>query len=268
MTLPKPNQSRRRLLRAPLLRRDSMGESYHVLTFDLGVDMTIFAGNFAMVRGSAWGDSPLLPRPMSLIDSGSRPSILIKVMGEGTRRMAHASPGEPFDLLMPLGNTFSPCPKELRPVLVAGGVGVAPLLFLAREMAARGIRPIVLYGGRTAQDLPLDDELAKVASLLLFTEDGSRGEKGRVTIGLEQVLERLDRRAKVYTCGPERMMAAVAKICANLDIACEVSMETPMACGYGVCLGCPVERTSGGYLYACVEGPCIDARTIAWEKGR
>lgn len=268
MTSPHVDNPKRRLVRAPLLKRDSIGASYHVLTFDAGEEIAAGAGNFAMVRGSAWGDAPLLARPMSLIDSGRHPSILIKVVGEGTRRMAHASPGEPFDLLLPLGNTFSPCPEDRRPVLVAGGVGVAPLLFFARELASRGVRPLVLYGGRSAQDLPLNEELAKVADLEIFTEDGSRGETGRVTVGLERALDRLDRRAKVYTCGPDRMMAAVAAICERLDVPCEASLETPMGCGYGVCLGCPVERTSGGYMYACVEGPCIDARTIAWEKGR
>jgi len=265
---PKPEKQGRRLVRAPLLRRDSMGASYHVLVFDAGEPIAVRAGNFAMVRGASWGSAPLLARPMSLVEGGSRPSILIKVVGEGTRRMAEASPGELFDLLLPLGNSFSPCPPELRPVLVAGGVGVAPLLFLAREKAAEGVRPIALYGGRTANDLPLSDELEKVADLLVFTEDGSRGEKGRVTVGLERELEKLGRRAKVYTCGPDRMMAAVAAICEKLDVPCEASVETPMGCGYGVCLGCPIEKRSGGYMYACVEGPCMDAKEIAWEKGR
>src|SRR5277367_5371175 len=104
-----------------------------------------------MVRSAAWGQAPLLPRPMSLLTSGDRPSILIKVVGEGTRRLAHASSGEPFDLLAPLGVPWHPCPEGRRPLLVAGGVGVAPLLFLARDLAALGgPRPLVLYGARTA----------------------------------------------------------------------------------------------------------------------
>lgn len=266
MNAPHPEQSRRRLVRAKLVRREAIGSSYHVLTFDAGEEVHAFAGNFAMVRGASWGDAPLLPRPMSLIEGGREPSILIKVVGEGTRRMALAAPGEPFDLLLPLGNRFSPCPDDRRPVLVAGGVGVAPLLFLAREMAARGMRPLVLYGGRTASDLPLSEALEEVADLVVFTEDGSRGERGRVTLGLERAIEEHARKVKVYTCGPDRMMAAVAKIAAQLGIPCEASLETPMGCGYGVCLGCPVEKTSGGYMYACVEGPCINAETIAWEK--
>jgi len=256
----------RKLMRVSLLRRDSMGSSYHVLTFDAGEDVVAYPGQFAMVRGGAWGDAPLLPRPMSLLESGRRPSILIKIVGEGTQRMAHASPGEPFDLLLPLGNRWSPCPDGVRPLLVAGGVGVAPLLFFARELWQKGIRPVTLYGGRSAADLPLHEELAHVSDLRLLTEDGSRGTHGRVTALLEPALAEMAGPAKVYTCGPDRMMAAVAAICEKLGVPCEASLETPMACGYGVCLGCPVRKSAGGYLYACTEGPCVDARAIAWNE--
>jgi dihydroorotate dehydrogenase electron transfer subunit len=258
--------AQRRLLRVSLLRRDSMGSSYHVLTFDAGDEIVAHPGQFAMVRGAAWGDAPLLPRPMSLLETGRRPSILIKIVGEGTQRMALASTGEPFDLLLPLGNRWSPCPPGVTPVLVAGGVGVAPLLFFARELASGGVRPITLYGGRSAADLPLHEELAQASDVRLLTEDGSRGTAGRVTALLTPTLRELGGRAKVYTCGPDRMMAAVAGICDSLGVPCEASLETPMACGYGVCLGCPVRKTSGGYLYACTEGPCVDAKMIAWDE--
>jgi dihydroorotate dehydrogenase electron transfer subunit len=257
--------TKRALMQLPLLRRDSMGPSYHVLTFDAAQEIVAFPGQFAMVRGATWGQAPLLPRPMSLLEPGRRPSILIKIVGEGSRRLAHASPGEPFDLLMPLGNRWSPCPEKHTPVLVAGGVGIAPLLFFARELSAAGIRPVTLYGGRTATDLPLHDELARVSDVHLLTEDGSRGTKGRVTALLEPALRDAGRPAKIYTCGPDRMMAAVAAIAATMGVPCEASLETPMACGYGVCLGCPVKRASGGYLYACTEGPCVDARAVAWQ---
>jgi len=252
-------------MQMPLLRRDSMGPNYHILTFDAGEEIVAFAGQFAMVRGATWGQSPLLPRPMSLLEAGRRPSILIKIVGEGSRRLAHASPGEPFDLLLPLGNRWSPCPAGHRPVLVAGGVGIAPLLFFARELAREGVRPIVLYGGRRGSDLPLHDELGRVADVHLLTEDGSRGTEGRVTKLIEPVIREAGRPVKIYTCGPDRMMAAVAAISEALGVGCEASLETPMACGYGVCLGCPVKRRSGGYLYACMDGPCVDARTVAWE---
>jgi dihydroorotate dehydrogenase electron transfer subunit len=275
--------SPRRLARLLLHRRDAIGAAYHVLTFAADEPIDARPGQFAMVRGAAWGDAPLLPRPMSLLTAGERPSILVKVVGEGTRRMAHASSDEPFDLLAPLGLPFScsrdpgsaghaagsPCPPPHVPVLVAGGVGVAPLLFLARELAAAGVQPICLYGGRTAADLPLDAEVAAVADLRVATEDGSRGARGRVTVLLDQALDELaaaGRAAKIYTCGPDAMMAAVARACERRGVSCEVSLETPMACGYGVCLGCPVPRREGGFLYACTQGPCVDAAAVAWGR--
>jgi dihydroorotate dehydrogenase electron transfer subunit len=257
---------KRQLVRAPLLRRDSFGPLYHVLSFDAGQDIVARAGQFAMVRGASWGQAPLLSRPMSLVQGGRRPTILIKVVGEGTRRMALAAQGEHFDLLLPLGNRWSACPEAAVPLLVAGGVGIAPLLFFARELAAKGKRPIVLYGGRSKHDLPLDEEISLVADVRLLTEDGSRGAKGLVTALLEPTLAEIGGTAKVYTCGPRRMMGAVAEICAKLHVACEVSLETPMACGYGVCLGCPVETKSGQYVHACVDGPCVDAQTVAWNR--
>ena len=255
--------SDRSLVIAPLLRRESMGAAYHVLTFDAPREVVADAGQFVMVRGAEWGDAPLLPRPMSYLRAGRTPSILIKVVGEGTLRMARAEPGEPFSLLGPLGVPWRAHDPARRPILVAGGVGVAPLLFLARVLAAGGARPIVVYGGRTAKDLPLDDEVSELAELLVTTEDGSRGVRGRVTDALSDLLTAP---VEVYTCGPDRMMAAVAATCAERDVPCEVSLETPMACGYGVCLGCPVPATGGGYLYACTHGPCIDARSIDWSR--
>ncbi|MEJ7734431.1 MAG: dihydroorotate dehydrogenase electron transfer subunit [Polyangiaceae bacterium] len=261
--------SKRTLHRLALHRRDSIGAAYHVLTFHAEQPLAVEAGQFAMVRGAAWGDAPLLPRPMSLLTGGHRPSILIKVVGEGTRRMAHASGGEPFDLLAPLGIPWSACPTDRTPLLVAGGVGVAPLVFLARKLGER--KALSIYGGRTADDLPMHEELAALGELRVATEDGSRGTRGRVTVALEVALDELARAAtppKVYCCGPDRMMAAVAALCATRGVDCEVSLETPMACGYGVCLGCPVKKSAGGYLYACTEGPCIAAERIDWQATR
>ncbi|GMV19900.1 MAG: dihydroorotate dehydrogenase electron transfer subunit [Polyangiaceae bacterium] len=254
---------RRAQLVAPLLRRESMGAAYHVLTFDVGKDQGALPGQFVMVRGAEWGDAPLLPRPMSYLTGGATPSILIKVVGEGTTRMARAEPGEPFALLGPLGVPWRAPSAGRRPVLVAGGVGVAPLLFLGRALRAAGLLPVAVYGARTKKDLPLDDELAALAELHVTTEDGSRGVKGRVTDVLERLL---GEDTEVFTCGPDRMMAAVADICARRDVPCEVSVETPMACGYGVCLGCPLPARGGGYVYACTQGPCIDARRIDWSR--
>jgi dihydroorotate dehydrogenase electron transfer subunit len=260
------------LVSARVLERRAVGSSYHLLTFESATPVPAYPGHFAMVRSSAWGTAPLLARPMSLLAGGARPAMLIKVVGEATRRMAESAPGEQYSLLGPLGRPWTPPAEATGTILVAGGVGVAPLLFLARAIAETrpDKRPVALYGGRTASDLPLCDELAAVADLSVSTEDGSRGLRGRVTALLEARLRESAQpptEAKVYTCGPLAMMAAVARICERVGMACEVSLEAPMACGYGVCLGCPVPRQGDdGYLHACTEGPCVDAARIDWDR--
>ncbi|MBI5538133.1 MAG: dihydroorotate dehydrogenase electron transfer subunit [Deltaproteobacteria bacterium] len=258
---PRPRQ-----VVVPLLRRDSIGASHHVLTFDCEQPLEAAPGQFAMVRGAQWGESPFLPRPMSILTAGRRPSILVKVVGEGTRRLASSEPGELFTVHAPLGVGWAPCPEDRVPVLVAGGVGVCPLVFLARGLTEQGRRAIALYGGRSAGDLPLDDELAEVTDLRIATEDGSLGQLGRVTVLLESAIEETKGRLKVYACGPRAMMARVVEMCRAADAPCEVSLETIMGCGYGVCLGCAVPKVGGGYLYACSEGPCVDGHAIAWES--
>lgn len=254
-----------RQVEVPLVRRDSIGASHHVLTFEFDTPLEAQAGQFAMVRGATWGEAPFLPRPMSLLNDGKRPSILVKVVGEGSRRLAASEPGDTFTVLAPLGRPWSPCPSDQTPILVAGGVGVCPLLYLARELTKTGRRPIALYGGRTAADLALDDELADTSDMRVATEDGSLGDMGKVTVLVERALSETRGKAKIYTCGPEPMMAAVVRLAREASVPCEVSLETVMACGYGVCLGCAVPRTDGTFLYACSDGACVDGYVIDWD---
>jgi dihydroorotate dehydrogenase electron transfer subunit len=257
-----------RVAEMPLSRRDDLGHGYHVLRFAPDAPIDAQAGHFAMVRSVAWGSAPLLPRPMSLLTAGAEPSILIKVVGDGTARMALAGAGERFTLHAPLGRPWPmPQPGETA-LLVAGGVGVAPLIYLAEVLAARSVAVHSLYGGRTERDLPLSDALQQHGALDVTTEDGSRGSAGRVTLLLERDLAAHRGRAtRIYVCGPHAMMAAVAKIAADHDVPCEASLEAPMGCGYGVCLGCPAPKKDGGYLYTCVDGPCVDATCIDWSRG-
>ena len=275
-----------RLLRVPLVQRESLGAGYFLLHFELGDEppLQTQAGHFAMVRCEDWGQAPLLARPMSLVTGGDRPSILIKVVGEGTGRMASDPIGANYTLLAPLGQPWAPAENVSRVILVAGGVGVAPLVFLARQLAQRAaaeqraIEVVTIYGGRTQHDLPLASALESSSTLYVTTEDGSRGMKGRVTdrlalLLLEQasanaeVPDGSQRGSKIYTCGPHAMMAAVAAMAARAGVACDASLEAPMGCGYGVCLGCPAARVDGSYLYTCVDGPCVDAATVDWSRG-
>jgi dihydroorotate dehydrogenase electron transfer subunit len=258
---PPHTPAQRQFASVPLFRRESIGDAYHVLTFDWVGAPPARPGQFAMIRGSNWGHAPLLPRPMSYLSGGSTPTVLVRVYGDGTRRMARAEPGERFDLLGPLGNGWRAPNPRLRPVLVAGGVGIAPLFFLARSLIEQGRSPVFLYGGRSRRDLPLADDLVDKCEVQFTTEDGSRGTRGRVT----DILGRwLGPDTEVFTCGPDRMMARVASLCEAASVPCEASLESPMACGYGVCLGCAVPRRDSTYLYACVDGPCVDALSIDW----
>lgn len=258
------HRPQQQLVMTHLLRRESIGNSYHVLTFETSEENAPLAGQFTMIRSPEWGQAPLLSRPMSYLSGGLTPSLLVKVCGDGTARLGRAEAGEPFLLLGPLGAGWrAPDPKRQQ-VFVAGGVGIAPLLFLARQCQMGSHRkPILLYGGRSERDLPLSDDAAEICQLELSTEDGSLGHHGRVT----ELLERyLTPDSEVFTCGPNAMMAAVAKMCAVRQLPCEVSLEAPMACGYGVCLGCAVPAASGGYLYACVKGPCIEGEKVDWQR--
>jgi dihydroorotate dehydrogenase electron transfer subunit len=254
---------RSQLVTTHLLRRETIGNSYHVLTFENSQSEPAQPGQFTMIRSPEWGQAPLLSRPMSYLSGGTTPSLLVKVCGEGSARLGRAEAGEPFQLLGPLGTGWRPANLARKQVLVAGGVGIAPLLFLARTIARDNHRPILLYGGRSNRDLPLADDAAEFCEVRLATEDGSSGHVGRVT---ELLADCVDDQTEVYTCGPNAMMAAVATYCAGVQVACEVSLEAPMACGYGVCLGCAVPASEGGYMYACVKGPCVESSTVDWQR--
>ena len=164
----------------------------------------------------------------------------------------------------PLGNGYEFDTAELgdrRPLLVAGGVGVAPLLFLAEQMAATGLRPVFLYGARTEDDLPLTGKIAECAELIITTENGAVGEQGLITAPLQRLLAE-DSNALVYSCGPDGMLQAVANVAATGGVPCQVALEAPMACGMGTCKGCAVMSTDGSYKYVCYDGPVFDAGAI------
>jgi len=217
-------------------------------------------GEFVMVRGN-WGVHPVLPRAFSLVESGDTGSILVKAVGDGSTLLAAMRVGDELAVFGPFGNGYGPDGSGRRPLLVAGGVGVAPLLFLAEEMRERGVRPEFFYGARGEDDLPLADRIARVAELTITTEDGAVGERGLVTEPLARLLAE-DDRAMIYSCGPEGMLRAVAGVAARYEVPCQVALEAPMACGMGTCKGCAVMSTDGSYKYVCRDGPVFEASTV------
>lgn len=227
-------------------------------------------GQFVMLeagaRGAARRSDPLLPRPMAVYRAleGGGIEILFKVHGRGTALLADLEPGQRLGIVGPLGRPFPDPPQGARALLVAGGTGIASVYSLAERAHERGAAPEVLLGARSAGDLMGESDFEKLGvPLVLATEDGSRGVRGLVTALLEEKVGS-GAPGTVYACGPTPMMDAAARIAAAAGWPCWVSLENPMACGFGVCLGCAAPLREGGFALVCRDGPVMDASTLAW----
>lgn len=212
------------------------------------------------------GTDPLLPRPFSFLTTTKKDiSILYHVVGAGTRLLAQAKKGDALWVLGPLGTGFSAA-KGKTALLVGGGVGIPPLYHFAQTLDAKTVH--VFLGARDKSLLLCEKDFKKLGvNLHLSTDDGSKGAKGFVTGPFEAFLKKNAAGAAVYTCGPTPMMKAVAKISAKYKVPCQVSVEVPMACGFGVCLGCAVEVEDAGkkrFALACVEGPVFKGDSLVW----
>lgn len=212
-------------------------------------------------------DSPstYLRRPISInmVDyERNEILLLVAAIGEGTRRLVRKKPGEKVNCLLPLGNGFTmPRSTDERVLLVGGGVGIAPMLFLGKRLVEMGVRPSFLLGARTADELLEKNMFSELGDLYLTTEDGSEGEKGYVTNHSILKEKQFDR---IATCGPKPMMMSVARYAKQNDIECEVSLENDMACGLGACLCC-VEDTTDGHVCVCTEGPVLNIKKLLWQ---
>lgn len=250
-----------------VVQREALGGEYFRIRLRPSRPFVAAPGQFAMVKVSD-GIDPLLRRPFSIhrheATSPGDFEILFRAVGAGTKLLARTHVGDRLDVLAPLGQGFRLDAK--RPVLVGGGIGVAPLLFLAEEFLRRGVRPKLLVGGRRDRDILCHEDFGCLAiPYSIATEDGSLGETGLVTRLLEEAL--VDPAgAQVYACGPTPMLAAVARACSLRRVPCQVSMEAHMACGVGACLGCVVPGAAGGYLRVCKEGPVFDSTSLQWTS--
>ncbi len=191
-------------------------------------------------------------------------SFLIKGIGEGTKCLLNSTEGELLSVIFPLGKGFSTPLKKSKILLVGGGVGVAPLLLLAETLVGNGHEIHIVLGGRSVDDLVELAVFSKFGVIHTTTEDGTHGTKGYVTDHAE-MRDHLASYDRIYTCGPEPMMKAVAKLARMHQIACEVSLENTMACGYGVCLCCVTETTEG-HRCVCTDGPVFDIKQLQWQN--
>jgi len=242
-----------------IIERQQLGDQYFrlVLKHD-GAMQPIVPGQFVevLVEGSR---DVMLRRPISVHDvSDSTLTLLIQIVGNGTRRLAEHVVGDRLNVVYPLGHGFTTTmPSGSRVLLVGGGAGTAPLLHLSKELKAHDIHCTILLGGRTASLIPVQDDFRPYGNLLLATDDGSLGHHGIVTTH-PAFAEHYD---MIYTCGPTPMMKAVARSAAQRGIRCEVSLENMMACGVGACLCC-VTDTDQGHRCVCKDGPVFDISTM------
>ena len=234
-------------------------------------------GQFVMVKPAGVTD-PLLRRPFSVFEVLRDPageitgvSILNKRAGRSTRKLYDLEPGDIVSCLGPLGLPFTPVSAPVEAWMVAGGVGLAPFATLAEALAASRTPTTLFYGARTAGELFYLEFFEKLGvRLVLATEDGARGVHGRVTAPLEAALKAVGPAgAMIYACGPEPMLAAVAKLAARYNQRSQVSVERVMGCGLGGCYSCVVPVKHGdehaNLVRSCISGPVFDGAELVWD---
>lgn len=220
------------------------------------------AGQFVEVLPPA--NSTFLRRPISVCNVDETTNtlwLLIRDAGAGTHALNASQPGQKIDIIYPLGHGFSTTlPKASKVLLIGGGVGVAPLIYLGRKLKEAGIEPIFLLGARSKSDLLLLDKFNEIGKVFCSTDDGSFGTPGVVT--QNPVIN--DNFDMMFTCGPMPMMKAVARVAQQNKVECEVSLENVMGCGLGACLCCVEKTKDEGNVCVCTEGPVFNVKRLLW----
>ncbi|MBI3080300.1 MAG: dihydroorotate dehydrogenase electron transfer subunit [candidate division NC10 bacterium] len=268
-----------------------LGHGYFCVAVEAeGLSATFRPGQFFMLRVEN-GSDPLLPRAYSIYrmarsrrGRGARVDLLYKVVGRGTAQLAGLRAGAAVDLLGPLGNAFTVPPGTRELLLVAGGIGVPPVVALAEALAAsrrngrsgRSQRPAIVafLGGRSKPDILCAADFRRAGARAgVATEDGSAGERGLVTDLLERHLEGGSPAGRaIYACGPPGMLRRIAELAAAHEVPGQLSMEAPMGCGIGICMGCAIPvrwheadgREAVRYRLCCTDGPVFEADEVVW----
>jgi dihydroorotate dehydrogenase electron transfer subunit len=218
-------------------------------------------GQFVMVRCGESQD-PLLRRPLGIhrVDSAGRVALLYQVAGRGTAWLSQRKPGDPIDLIGPLGNGFLVKPESRSLLLLAGGIGFTPLAFMADMAIKEGRTATVVMGSRSDKYLYPESQLPEGIKIVIATEDGSCGEKGLVTCLIDKFIGQAD---QVFACGPAAMYKSMAEMERLKGESVQVSLEERMACGVGACYGCTV-KTRNGLKQVCHDGPVFDLAEMVW----
>ncbi len=253
-----------------------------VIDFLLLENKQLNKDNFRLVLQSPYPVSDILPgqfinveikeasevflrRPFSILDvdyQNQTISLLVKVLGRGSKKLTEAKPGQIINAIFPLGKSFTLPEQSDRILLIGGGSGVAPMLFLAKICGLEPSNVSLLIGARSVSDHIDVSDYQPYGQVFFTTEDGSLGVKGYVT-NHPVFSEQLEQFTKVYTCGPDLMMKAIGRKAIEKNVFCEVSLEHMMACGFGVCLCC-VEDTRAGHKCICTDGPVFNVNELKW----
>jgi dihydroorotate dehydrogenase electron transfer subunit len=222
-------------------------------------------GNFAEIQvGNS--SKVFLRRPFSIFDANYQAntmSFFVKIVGEGTRIIGELRKGDKLNAIFPLGNSFSLASGK-RVLIVAGGSGIAPFLLLGKQLKSADKKVTFLFGGRTSDDIVLTEEFSPFGRVEVTTEDGSIGHQGMVTDHPILMNDEFPY-DQIYTCGPDPMMKAIARVARSKGIPCQVSLENTMACGFGACLCC-ITPTVRGNVCVCTEGPVFDINELKWQN--
>lgn len=263
---------------ATVIANRRLSRDYNVLTLSAPeVGVQTVAGQFVMVRPASMTET-LLRRPFSVFevirDQSGTPtaiSILNKRAGRTTNRLYDLEPGERIACLGPLGRPYTAVAPPSEAWMVAGGVGLAPFATLAEVLVSSHTPSTLFYGARSGQELFYLQFFERLGvQLVLTTEDGSEGERGRVTAPLERALwDRPPGSIMVYACGPEPMLAVVSAVASRHRQPCEVSVERTMGCGLGGCYSCVIKVRHDGqpphFVRSCIAGPVFDGANIVWD---
>lgn len=247
--------------------------AYHLLALESPeIASQAAPGQFIMVRTSPLFQ-PLLRRPLSIHSvSGPELHLFFQAVGPGTQLLARADTGQILDILGPLGRGFdlSGDLEGRQTALVGGGRGIAPLFFLAHALRKKGAEARVFYGGLSEKDLVLRERFSSAGfAAACSTEDGSSGFHGLITELVLRETASSYAPDRMYACGPDGMLQAVAKLACRLNIPAELSLESIMGCGFGACWGCVHKIRQGGeeaWHKVCEEGPVFPAEAVVWEK--
>ncbi|MEA3475549.1 MAG: dihydroorotate dehydrogenase electron transfer subunit [Candidatus Cloacimonadota bacterium] len=245
----------------PIVEKEIINNKYFILTFS-NYDMAgqCYPGQFFRLKNPQQ-NFPILPRPFSIHNVyENKVSFLIKKVGTATIQFSAMKVGQKIALLGPLGNGFT-LHQNKKILIVSGGIGYAPFPFLVGKLNQMKNEIFFFHGGKTAEDIFSND-------VIDFTEDGSIGEEGLVTDGIEQFLQK-NQVDVVYACGPQMMLKKVTEICKQFNIDLQVSLETIMACGIGVCCGCTIRIIENGkmvYKKVCKDGTVFDGYKVVWNE--